>query len=91
MAPGAESLNTTNAQDACTLWPDTLFGVNYTACCYAHDRAYEMQLPRLEADIELGRCVAALGLPVLGNVMALGVILFGYWAYRIARKRKHGK
>lgn len=68
--------------DHCTFWPDKLFGVDYSQCCYAHDVAYAMQLPKLTADFELGLCVAQSGLPALGALMAVGTAIFGGRFYR---------
>jgi hypothetical protein len=41
-------------KDYCTLFPDTLFGVNYSYACYLHDREYrnerKVRRIRKEAD-----------------------------------------
>ena len=56
----------------------------------AHDIAYEMQLPKLAADIELASCVGsvAIGLipAAIGGIMGLGVMLFGGKYYKAAKK-----
>lgn len=55
--------------DHCSLWPE---GV-WAHCCEIHDHS---ALDTASA-IALGRCVAATGHPIMGVVMAVGVILFG--------------
>lgn len=73
--------------DHCTLWPDKFLGVYYGNCCLAHDIAYEFGLPKFPADLALGKCVAAHGLPVMGLVMAIGTGLFGWFFYRQGKRR----
>jgi len=68
--------------DYCTLWPDRLFGVDYSQCCLQHDLAYLAGLPRIEADLALGLCVAESGLPIIGVLMALATMAFGWFFYR---------
>lgn len=58
--------------DHCTLWPDHLFGLDWSACCAAHDAS----ALDLAAHLELGRCVGAIW-PGMGLVMAAGVLMFG--------------
>ncbi len=62
--------------DGCSLWPDG----NYYGCCVEHDRAYHAggtRAQRLAADLELRRCVAARGHPILAKIMFRGVRLGG--------------
>lgn len=77
-------------KDYCTLWPDFVQSIWIGACCRDHDRAYAEGVSRLEADRLLGECVAALGLPVTGFLMAVGTGLFGWmfyaWKGRKARR-----
>lgn len=76
-------------QDYCTLFPDKLFGVDYSLCCFLHDIAYGGLADRKEADIALRDCVSLLFSEtnlILGAVVAtlmyLGVRLFGRSFYR---------
>ena len=66
--------------DHCTLWPDRLFGSDWSHCCAAHDLAYITQADRITADFELARCVMALNWP-MGVVMGAGVLAFGWLFY----------
>jgi len=62
--------------DYCTLW----FEGNWKHCCMAHDWSYSLQTGRMEADIQLLKCVAQAGHPLMGLIMFVGVCLFG-WCY----------
>lgn len=68
----------------CTLWPDRLGSLDWSACCRAHDLAYDAGVNRLAADLELARCVAGVS-PFMAAVMFAGVAAFGWLFYR--RKR----
>lgn len=68
--------------DHCTWWPEGW----WADCCAAHDASYATAVAdRLDADLELARCVAESGDPLLSFavavVMLIGVRLFGrrYW------------
>lgn len=65
----------------CTLWPGRIGALDWSACCAAHDIAYEAGLPRLAADLDLARCVAAVS-PAMAGVMLAGVAAFGWLFYR---------
>lgn len=69
-------------RDHCTVWPDRIGNADWSHCCLAHDLAYWSGHPRLEADIELARCVIAAGNPAMALIMATGVILFGWIFYK---------
>lgn len=71
--------------DHCTLWPDRLLGVDYSQCCLRHDLAYWSGLPRIEADLALGLCVAQAGLPAMGALMAAATMAFGWLFYKKAK------
>lgn len=72
-------------EDYCTLWPDKTFTLDYQHCCQAHDKAYELQVDRKEADKELFKCIyestdnALLIIPalIMASVMYMGVRVFG--------------
>ncbi|WP_158876897.1 hypothetical protein [Antarcticirhabdus aurantiaca] len=76
--------------DHCTLWPDVIGSADLRACCFLHDSMYADQfVSKLEADVDLVRCVAeAAGWP-MALLMGAGVILFGlpFWI-RAQMKRK---
>jgi hypothetical protein len=68
--------------DYCTNWPDRLFGKDWSQCCLAHDIAYALPGSKLEADLDLGRCVLdATGWWWMAALMVAGVTVFGgsYW------------
>lgn len=69
--------------DHCTAWPDGWWG----HCCALHDVAYVLGLPKVEADINLGLCVAHEGFAAMGAVMTVGVLVFGGLFYRMRRRR----
>ncbi|EAU40150.1 hypothetical protein FP2506_11357 [Fulvimarina pelagi HTCC2506] len=76
--------------DYCTLWPDRLFGVEIgEACCKPHDEAYDAGgslVDFVASNVDLGACVAALGLSAWGVLMAIGTTLFGWIFFRWRRK-----
>ena len=72
-----------NVTDYCKLWPEG----TWAHCCKAHDLAYELATGRIEADIELAKCVAQSN-PLMGVVMGAGVIAFGWFFYK--RKKSNG-
>lgn len=79
------------AADHCTLWPDRLAGMDWSACCLAHDVAYALGRDRAVADLELYRCVAeATGAHWFAGVMFAGVSIFG-WAFWKKRRRHDGR
>lgn len=75
-------------KDYCTFWPDNLFEIDWSTCCKVHDIAYEFGLPRLDADWQLGLCVANLGAPIMGALMTVGVFIFGWVAYARANQKR---
>jgi hypothetical protein len=62
---------------SCTLWWDGVWG----KCCEVHDIAYASGLDKLQADIDLGLCVAQTGNLGMGIIMFLGVAIFGVLFY----------
>lgn len=75
--------------DLCTLWPDALFGVDWGACCRAHDLAYMAGDDKLQADRELALCVGRTAGTIftnfMGFLMGAGVGIFGWFFYRRRR------
>ena len=67
--------------DACTLWPDRLGSLDWSACCFAHDHAYAIGAAKFGADIDLMVCVAHAGGWPMALVMFCGVAVFGapFW------------
>ncbi len=46
------------SQDYCTFFPEGLpKDINWSHCCQAHDKAYEMQVDKGQADRDLYNCV----------------------------------
>ena len=83
-----------NKQDYCTSFPESLFGIDLSYCCKAHDLAYEVQIPKNEADIALFKCVydSADGWLVVPSLlvaalMFTGVTAFGRRFYNQARMK----
>lgn len=79
--------------DYCTSFPESLFGIDLSYCCKAHDLTYETQVPKNEADIALFKCVynSADGRLVVPNLliaalMFAGVSLFGKHFYLKVKK-----
>jgi len=63
----------------CTFWPDG----NWGHCCLLHDLAYDLGIPRGQADAELYQCIIdATGLGWLATLMFAGVTLFGWIFYK---------
>lgn len=63
--------------DGCSAWPDG----NWRDCCVAHDARYWCgggAEARVAADTALAGCLAQRGHPGLGDVMQLGVRIFGH-------------
>lgn len=80
---------TTDKQDYCTSFPESLFGIDLSYCCKAHDVAYQTQVPKNEADIALFKCVydsadGWLAVPslLIASLMFAGVSLFGSRFYK---------
>ena len=68
--------------DQCTLWWDRLLGRDWSACCAAHDLAYDTGVDRGLADAALAACVSAVtGWPWWGWLMWAGVTFGGGWFY----------
>jgi len=72
--------------DGCSSFPNGTITqeVLWLSCCTEHDKAYWQggsYQQRLDADIELKRCVAAVGEPVIAELMLSGVRVGGspYW------------
>lgn len=69
-------------KDNCTFF----FEGNWSHCCKAHDLAYEIQVPKTEADIALFKCVSDSGYAVpsflIAALMLTGVTLFGSRFYK---------
>ena len=74
-------------EDHCTLF----FEGSWSHCCKAHDIAYETQVDRTEADIELFNCVRESSPESLTSLVAalmfIGVSLFGSRNYIKARNK----
>ncbi|BAP94477.1 hypothetical protein [Aurantimonas phage AmM-1] len=71
--------------DHCTLWPDRLGGIDWSACCKAHDGAYDLggdAAARLAADLDLASCVAAVAGWPMATLMFFGVAIFGWLFWR---------
>ena len=72
MATGETSLN------YCSYW----FDGEWPHCCLEHDVSYEIGANRFEADWNLFLCVAETGNPLVGSIMLIGVVLFGWIFYK---------
>lgn len=73
----------------CTFFPNGFpewmggTGTEWMGCCQAHD-----QVPNTISNaFALGDCVARTGYPLIGAIMVLGLILFG-WIYNALRARR---
>lgn len=75
------AMGTDPVGDGCTLW---LQGT-WRHCCEAHDIAYGAGFDKLQADLDLGLCVAQTGHPLMAIVMVLGVLLFGWLFWKPKR------
>ena len=76
--------------DYCTLWIDGLLWWNWGACCAQHDADYSLGVVKALADEKLRLCVNSVLAP-MGDIMWLGVTLFGgFWYAEAARKRAQG-
>lgn len=74
--------------DYCTLWPDRIFGVDYSHCCAAHDLDYAMGIEGLASDLRLFGCVieTSMTLTLWATLMLIGVVLYRVFLHRF-RKR----
>ena len=84
MSPQSPNKNPAFKPNGCSFWPD----MDYGGCCDTHDMAYfegGTAEERKIADIELMRCVAARGRPVVAFIMYCGVRTFGapLWPTRL--------
>lgn len=77
--------------NGCSLFPEG----KQTSCCNSHDMSYLFASCRRKADKELRECVIKCNKPITAWIMWIGVRLFGYpfWllakrSVRIARKKK---
>lgn len=77
--------------NGCSFFPEG----EYTSCCNAHDMAYLFGKSRSIADLELRKCIIRCGKPITAWIVWIGVRLFGYpfWILakikvKRARKRK---
>ena len=76
--------------DYCTLWLEGF----WSSCCKAHDLAYEVGVPRADADADLATCVALIAETPGGawiavtaaGLMFVGTRLFGWKFYKPKRK-----
>lgn len=74
--------------DGCSFWPDG----QYNACCRVHDRKYARGgtwFDRLEADVELARCVRKTSGQDLARLMYKAVRAFGWifwWKHKLFPK-----
>jgi len=72
-------------ENNCTLFPDSIGDWSWSHCCKAHDIAYELQVDKSQADVELYKCIAESGDTTIAVVMAsvvfAGVYLFGRYFY----------
>ena len=82
--------------DYCSLWPDKYQDIDFSHCCKQHDEDYakaaklsffKRVLARRKADYKLKDCIMAVGLPVMGITMMLGVRVFG-WIFILKEKMK---
>lgn len=72
-------------ENHCTSWPEAW----WSDCCKAHDKAYELQIERAQADKELFSCVynnadGFLIIPsfLIACLMYIGVRAFGWKYYK---------
>lgn len=74
--------------DRCTIWPDRIFGLDYSHCCAAHDQDYAMGLEGLASDLRLAGCVieTSMTLTLWAVLMLIGVVLYRVFLHRF-RKR----
>lgn len=81
---GLESFNP--SANYCTATPDWVATTAIRECCYYHDLAYEMQLPRLAADEALESCIlqsgSGLWVVIIAVLMSAAVRAFGWKFYR---------
>ena len=69
-------------KDYCTFFPEG----SWSLCCQAHDKAYETQAPKGQADMDLYNCVKEAspnGLTwIVAALMLVGVTLLGKKFYK---------
>ena len=75
------------SQDYCTFFPEGLSkDTSWSHCCQAHDKAYELQLDKGKADVELYNCVkdsSPEGITwIVAALMFVGVAIFGKKFYK---------
>lgn len=77
-------------ENHCTLFPDKSYKLDWQHYCKAHDKAYELQVDRREADQELAKCVynSADGVFVIPALIIATVMFLGV---RVAGKRFYNK
>lgn len=74
-------------EDYCTFFPEGLSkDVSWSHCCQAHDRAYEMQVDKGQADRDLYSCVKdssnTFGIGLIAVLVFMGVVVFGRKFYK---------
>jgi len=67
--------------DGCSFFPDG----DYFSCCEKHDLDYAYSPSRSHSDLELRKCITRDGHPVLAWIIWLGVRLFGYPFWLLAK------
>jgi hypothetical protein len=78
-------------KDYCTSFPDKIGEIDISLCCKAHDKAYELQLDKPTADVELFNCVAdagGVGILLVACLMFFGVSVFGWMFYKKAKVKE---
>ena len=75
-------MTNTGPKDHCTGWFEWIGDTYIGGCCKLHDQAYEIGLPRLQSDWDLGTCVSELGLEGVGTIMMLTVMAIGWTRYK---------
>ncbi|MNY67054.1 hypothetical protein D3C86_2045680 [compost metagenome] len=79
------------ATNYCSFFPDKLGSKDWSQCCRQHDKAYELQLPKAEADKELFDCVSdtgGVGMLLIAALMFTAVATVGGIWYRKVRVSK---
>lgn len=76
--------------NGCTLFPQG----NWRSCCVKHDRKYYYggtRMMKLRADLDLMKCIAHKGHPIMGLIAFIGITLFGgpYWTHKARWNRGH--
>ena len=71
-----------NPRDWCSYFPDRVFKVNLSRCCYEHDMRYQDKTKsRWTADLELFNDVKHKGALITAGFMWVGVRLVGWMFY----------